>query len=248
MSGAQASGPKTAMVLAAGLGTRMRPLTDDRPKALIEVGGKLLIDHVLDRLAAVGVEKAVVNVHAFADRLEAHLAERTRPAIVISDERAQVLETGGGLKKAIPLLGEDPVWVGNIDTVELGGGRTCLEAVARTWAKVDADVDVCLLLAPTQSALGFHDSGDVFVDASGCVRFKEPGEVAPYLYVGVHISRLGIVTGGPDGPFSLTPIWRALAQRGRIFGVVSEGLWMHVSDPAGREAVQARLKAEATLS
>jgi MurNAc alpha-1-phosphate uridylyltransferase len=235
--------PKTAMVLAAGLGTRMRPLTNDRPKALIEVGGRPLIDHVLDRLLAVGVEKAVVNVHAFANLLETHLAKRNQPQIVISDERAQVLETGGGLKKAIPLLAEDPVWVGNIDTVELGGGAACLAAVARTWGRVDADV--CLLLAPTKAALGFHDSGDVFLGDDGRVRFKDPGESAPYLYVGVHITRLGVVAGGPDGPFSLTPIWRELAARGRVFGAVSEGLWMHVSDPAGREAVEARLKAEA---
>jgi N-acetyl-alpha-D-muramate 1-phosphate uridylyltransferase len=243
VSGAPIGAPKTAMVLAAGLGTRMRPLTNDRPKALIEVGGKALIDHVLDRLLAAGVETAVVNVHAFADLLEAHLAKRTRPRIVISDERAEVLETGGGLKKAIPLLAEDPVWVSNIDTVELGGGAACLEAVARTWARIDADV--CLLLAPTKTALGFHDSGDVFMDAAGRLRFKAPGEIAPYLYVGVHITRLGVVAGGPDGPFSLTPIWRELAARGRVFGVVSEGLWMHVSDPAGREAVEARLKVEA---
>ena len=126
------SGPKTAMVLAAGLGTRLKPLTDARPKALVEVGGKPLIDHALDRLAAVGVARAVVNVHAFADLLEAHLARRQHPAVAISDERDVVLETGGGLKKAIPLLGESPVWVSNIDTVALGGGDG-LEALARAW-------------------------------------------------------------------------------------------------------------------
>ena len=234
------SGPKTAMVLAAGLGTRLSPLTDDRPKALVEIGGRPLIDHVLDRLAAVGVTRAVVNVHAFADRLEAHLRGRKHPEIVISDERGQALETGGGLKKAMPLLGPGPVWVSNIDTVALGGGAPALEAVAAAWAP--NQMDVCLLLAPTRSSLGFHDSGDVFLHDDGRVRFKSPDEIAPYLYVGVHIADPKIVAGAPDGPFSLLDIWKALAANGRVSGVAPEGLWMHVSDPTGRDLVEARLR------
>jgi N-acetyl-alpha-D-muramate 1-phosphate uridylyltransferase len=235
------SAPTTAMVLAAGLGTRLRPLTDDRPKALVEVGGKPLIDHVLDRLAGAGVERAVVNVHAFADRLEAHLAGRAHPAIVISDERAQALETGGGLKKAIPLLGGGPVWVANIDAVALGGGGAALQALASAWAP--QAMDVCLLLAPTETSIGFHESGDVFLGADGRVRFKDPGETAPYLYVGTHITDPAIVADGPQGPFSLLDVWRALARRGRVFGVAAGDLWMHVSDPAGRDLVEARLRA-----
>lgn len=234
------SGPKTAMVLAAGLGTRMRPLTNDRPKALVEVGGRPLIDHMLARLADAGVERAVVNVHAFADRLEDHLAARAPPpAIVISDERGQALETGGGVKKAALLLAADPVWVANIDSVWLESGGSALEAVAKLWDP--ARMDVCLLLAPTRSSLGFHDSGDVFLESDGRVRFKDAGEMAPYVYVGVHITRLGVVVAGPEGPFSLTPIWKALAAQGRIFGVSPSGLWMHVGDPAARDAAQARL-------
>lgn len=234
------SGPKTAMVLAAGLGTRLRPLTNDRPKALVEVGGRPLIDHVLDRLCDAGVERAVVNVHAFADRLEAHLARRTRPRILISDERAGALETGGGLKKAVPLLGPGPVWVSNIDTVALGGGAAALGALAAAWSP--ADMDVCLLLAPTAASLGFHDSGDVFLGDDGRVRFKSPGETAPYLYVGVHITDPAIVADAPDGPFSLLEVWKALAARGRVSGVAPAGLWMHVSDPGGRDMVEARLR------
>ncbi|HXQ10272.1 MAG TPA: nucleotidyltransferase family protein [Caulobacteraceae bacterium] len=235
------SGPKTAMVLAAGLGTRLKPLTDARPKALVEVGGKPLIDHALDRLAAVGVERAVVNVHAFADQLEAHLATRAQPKITVSDERAAALETGGGLKKAIPFLGAGPVWVSNIDTVALGGGAAALEALARAWAP--ETMDVLLLLAPTRTSLGFHDSGDVFLEPDGRVRFKAPGETAPSLYVGVHITDPAIVADGPAGPFSLLGIWKALAARGRVFGLSPEGLWMHVSDPAGKALVEARLTA-----
>jgi MurNAc alpha-1-phosphate uridylyltransferase len=229
------------MVLAAGLGTRLRPLTDDRPKALVEVAGRPLIDHVLDRLAAAGVERAVVNVHAFADRLEAHLAGRARPRIVISDERTGALETGGGLKKAIPLLGPGPVWVSNIDSVAIGGGAPALAALAAAWTP--AKMDVCLLLAPTANAIGFHDSGDVFLNREGQVRFKAPGEIAPYLYVGAHIADPAIVADQPDGPFSLLDTWRALSRRARVFGVVAEEVWMHVSDPAGKDAVEARLRA-----
>lgn len=236
------SAPKIAMVLAAGLGTRMRPLTDDRPKALVEVGGRALIDHMLDRLVAAGVETAVVNVHAFADRLEAHLMARQArgmgPQIVISDERPQALETGGGIKQALPLLGEGPVWVANIDSVWIEEGVPALEAVAGAW---DAGtMDVCLMLAPTAGSLGFHDSGDVFLD-NGTVRFKASGEIAPLVYVGVHICKPAITADGPDGPFSLTPIWRDLATRGRVHGMVPEGLWMHVGDPVARDLAEARL-------
>jgi MurNAc alpha-1-phosphate uridylyltransferase len=235
--------PKTAMVLAAGLGTRMRPLTDDRPKALVEVGGRVLIDHMLDRLVEAGVETAVVNVHYFADLVEAHLAARQAkglgPCIVISDERLQALETGGGVKHALPLLGDGPVWVANIDSVWIENGAPALDAVAAAW---DPDkMDVCLLLASTAGSLGFHDSGDVFLD-DGVVRFKNPGEAAPLVYVGVHICKPAITAEGPDGPFSLLPIWKGMAANGRVHGVAPEGLWMHVGDPGARDLAEARLK------
>jgi N-acetyl-alpha-D-muramate 1-phosphate uridylyltransferase len=240
------SGPKIAMVLAAGLGTRMRPLTDDRPKALVEVAGKPLIDHMLDRLAAAGVETAVVNVHAFADRLEAHLKDRAAkglaPRIVISDERPQALETGGGLKQALPLLGDGPVWVANIDSVWIETGIPALEAMAGAWDP--AQMDVSLMLAPTATSLGFHDSGDVFLEDDGAVRFKAAGETGPFVYVGVHICDPRITADGPEGPFSLTPIWRRLATDHRVHGVAPDGLWMHVGDPDAKLAAEARLAQE----
>jgi len=237
------SGPKVAMVLAAGLGTRMRPLTNDRPKALVEVHGKALIDHMLDRLAATGVETAVVNVHAFADRLEAHLNDRNAkgllPRIVISDERLEALETGGGLKHALPLLGEGPVWVANIDSVWIETGVPPLEAMAAAWDP--ARMDVLLMLAPTATSLGFHDSGDVFLEEDGAIRFKAAGETGPLVYVGVHICDPSIVEGGPEGPFSLTPLWRTLAADRRVHGVTPDGLWMHVGDPNAKLAAEAKL-------
>ena len=240
------SGPKVAMVLAAGLGTRMRPLTNDRPKALVEVGGKALIDHMLDRLVAAGVETAVVNVHAFADRLEAHLKDRAAeglgPRIVISDERPQALETGGGLKQALPLLGEGPVWVANIDSVWIETGVPALDAMVAAWDP--ARMDVCLMLAPTATSLGFHDSGDVFLEDDGPVRFKGAGEMAPLVYVGVHICDPAIVRDGPEGPFSLTSLWKTIAVEHRVHGVAPDGLWMHVGDPVARDAAEARLATE----
>jgi N-acetyl-alpha-D-muramate 1-phosphate uridylyltransferase len=233
--------PTTAMVLAAGLGTRMRPLTDDRPKALVEVGGRPLIDHMLDRLAAAGVERAVVNLHAFADRLEAHLRARAGlPALTFSDERAAALETGGGLKQGIPLLGDGPVWVANIDTIWIEHGASAMAAVAGLWDP--ARMDVCLMLAPTDASLGFHDSGDVFIEPGARVRFKGPGETAPFVYVGVHITDPKVVASGPDGAFSLLPVWRELAANGRVFGVAPAGQWMHVGDPEAVKTAEARLR------
>jgi MurNAc alpha-1-phosphate uridylyltransferase len=237
------SGPKVAMVLAAGLGTRMRPLTDDRPKAMVEVGGRMLIDHMLDRLAQVGVETAVVNVHYFADRLEAHLKARDAtgalPRIIISDERAEPLETGGGIKHALHLLPDAPFWVANIDSVWIDDDDKALEAVAAAW---DSEtMDVCLLTASTAESMGFHETGDLFVNDAGEVRFKDAGERAPLVYVGVHICKPSVVRDGPEGPFGLLPIWKELVPTGRVHGVAPKGRWMHVGDPGARDAAEARL-------
>ena len=230
--------PKTAMVLAAGLGTRMRPLTNDRPKALVEVAGRALIDHVLDRLAEAGVEKAVINVHWFADRLESHLAARARPAIVISDERAELLETGGGLKKARPLLGGDPVFVANIDSVWIDRGNA-LSDLIRLW---DPErMDAALLLAKREGAIGFEGGGDFFLSDDGALTFRGEAASAPFAYMGVHITRPDYADPGPDGPFSLSGFWRRSAAAGRLYGCVLDGDWMHVGDPLSRDEAEARL-------
>ena len=236
--------PKTAMVLAAGLGTRMRPLTDDRPKALVEVQGRALIDHVLDRLADAGVEKAAVNVHWFADRLESHLAARGKnpknrgPEIVISDERAELLETGGGLKKARALLGSDPIFVANIDAIWTEDGVPALDALAAAYDP--AAMDACLLLARMDQTLGFDGPGDMFLD-NGRARFRGDAASAPFAFAGVHITKPSVVDGEPDGPFSLSKLWRVMAEQGRLGAVVLDGFWMHVGDPQARDDAQARL-------
>ncbi|MCS6626249.1 nucleotidyltransferase family protein [Roseibacterium beibuensis] len=237
------SAPTTAMVLAAGLGTRMRPLTDDRPKALVEVGGRALIDHVLDRLAEAGVDRAVVNVHWFADRLERHLGARGRgPRIVISDERSELLETGGGLKKAAPLLGPDPVLVANIDSVWTDNGRegnSALNQLARLWNP--SIMDAALLLARREGSIGFEGDGDFFLADDGRLTFRGDAPGAPYAYMGVHICRPDYVADGPEGPFSLSGLWRKSAAAGRLYGCVLDGDWMHVGDPAARDGAEARL-------
>lgn len=234
--------PQTAMVLAAGLGTRMRPLTNDRPKALVEVGGRALIDHVLDRLAQAGVQNAVVNVHWFADRLEANLADRETPRIKISDERAELLETGGGLKKARPLLGDDPVFVANIDSVWIDRGDALAE-LARLWDP--SRMDAALLLARREGSIGFEGDGDFFLAKDGRLTFRGDAPSAPFAYMGVHITRPDYADAGPDGPFSLSPLWRRSAAESRLFGCVLNGDWMHVGDPQARNEAEARLGSEA---
>jgi N-acetyl-alpha-D-muramate 1-phosphate uridylyltransferase len=230
----------TAMVLAAGLGTRMKPLTDDRPKALVEVAGQPLIDHMLGRLSEAGVTTAVVNVHAFADRLEAHLLNRTEaPTILISDERSEVLETGGGLRLARPMLGEEPIFVANIDSVWRETGASLTHALKAAW---DPErMDVLLALAPLDRTIGFDGLGDFYIAEDGALTFRGDAPSAPFAYMGLHITKPQIVDQGPKGAFSLALLWRDLASQKRLFGVVLEGDWMHVGDPVSRDQAEARL-------
>lgn len=224
---------ETAMVMAAGHGTRMRPLTDDRSKAMVEVAGRPLIDHMLDRLADAGVKRAVVNVHAFADHLEAHLKARTRgPEIIISCERGELLETGGGVVKALPLLGDDPILICNIDAVWTEFAPV-IQALVQAW---DAEImDDLFLLAPTADCLGFHGAGDFDMDRAGRLSWRS-GDSAPWVYAGVQIFTPARAKTYPQTRFSRKDIWQKSVERGRVFGVSIPGYWMHVGDP---EAVKA---------
>ena len=233
--------PKTAMVLAAGLGTRMRPLTDTRPKALVEVAGKALIDHTLDRLAQVGVERAVVNVHAFADQMEAHLARRTDLEILISDERDALLETGGGMKKARAMLGEAPIWVANSDYVWIDEGEPGLARVARTWDP--ARMDACLIVVPKERTLGFDTPGDFSRDDDGALTRRGDAPEAPLHAFGLQIIDPQPVYADPATAFSLRGVWFAAAQQRRLIGVIPDGLWLQVGDPRALEVAEARLSA-----
>jgi len=234
------SDPKTAMELAAGLGLRMRPLTLDRPKALVEVGGRALIDHVLDRLSEAGVERAVVNVHAFADQMEAHLAARTSPQIVISDERAGLLDSAGGIKRARGLLGDDPIVVANIDSIWIEQGVPALAALAQDWD--EARMDNLLLLAAMDRALGFDGPGDFFRNDRGELAPRGAAISAPFAYMGFQILRPSLFDDQADEAFSIWPTWRKLCTQGRLHGTVFDGFWMHVGDPAARDAAEQRLR------
>lgn len=241
--------PQTAMVLAAGLGTRMRPLTDDRPKALVEVGGRALVDHMLDRLAEAGVKRAVVNVHAFAGRLIDHLSRRSGgPALTTIDERehAEPLETGGGIKFARSLLGEAPILVANIDSVWIEDGEPPARAIRDLCAGFNPEhMSTRLMLARMERTTGFDGAGDFFMEDDGRLVWRAvKGERgAPWNYMGVHIVDPRAIYAHADTAFALPLLWRPWATEGRLHGAVMEGLWMHVGDPAARDEAEQRLTA-----
>jgi len=216
-------------VLAAGLGKRMRPLTDRIPKPLVEVNGQPLVDRVLDRLAAAGVTKAVVNLHWHADVLERHLAPRTHPRIVFSDERGELLETGGGIRKALPELGADPFFIVNADTIWIEGIRPNLTSLAR---KFDARrMDFLLLLAPAATSIGYDGRGDFLMDGEGRLTPRPEREMAPFVYAGAAVVAPHVFEAAPEGAFSLSRLFVRAAEAGRLFGERMEGVWMHVGTP-----------------
>ena len=227
------------MVMAAGLGLRMGALCANRPKALVEVGGKPLIDHALDRLEAAGVDRVIVNVHAFADLLEAHLARRRSPEILISDERSGLLETGGGLKHARRLLGEAPIWVANSDYVWVDGGDNALALVAEAWDP--ARMDACLIVIPKARTAGFDTAGDFFRAGDGALTHRGGAAEAPFHCFGIEILDPQRVYERPEARFSLFAVWKAASERGRLHGVVPDGFWMQVGDPRALATAEARL-------
>lgn len=229
---------KTAMVMAAGHGTRMRPLTNDRAKAMVEVGGKPLIDHMLDRLKAAGVERAVVNVHAHADHLETHLKQRRgRLDIVISDERDELLETGGGLVKALPLLGGAPILICNIDAVWRPFAPV-LEGFIQRWDP--RQMDELFLLARADSCLGYNGRGDFDLQADGRI-LRRRGDKAAHIYAGVEIFKPHLAKSFPAEKFSRNKIWDETLARRKVFGAELPGYWMHVGDPEAVRAAEAVL-------
>jgi MurNAc alpha-1-phosphate uridylyltransferase len=221
--------PKAAMVFAAGLGARMRPITERLPKPLVKVAGKALIDHCLDRFAEAGVERAVVNVHWLAGQIEAHLAGRARPEIVFSDERAQLLDQGGGIKRALPLLGEAPFFLCNTDAFWIEGPRSNL---ARLAAAFDPEwMDAALLVAATAPAVGVDWPGDFSCDPEGRLTPREDRHVAPFVYTGVGIIKPQLFAGQSADAFRLAPFFFDAARKGRLFGLRLDGLWLHVGRP-----------------
>jgi N-acetyl-alpha-D-muramate 1-phosphate uridylyltransferase len=231
---------KYAMLLAAGLGTRMRPLTDTRPKPLIEVEGKAMIDYVLDALSQAGVEQAVINAHYLADMIENHVKTRTSPHIIISDEREQLLDSGGGVKKALAFLGKNPFLILNSDAIWLDGPRSNITRMMEGW---DASkMDILLLLAPTSHAVGWGNKGDFSMDQHGRLARPTFGNVTPFAYAGVGIFKPELFENTPD-IFSLNLLFNRAIEQGTLFGMRLEGLWMHVGTPEAVEEAELKIRA-----
>ena len=236
--------PRTAMVLAAGLGERMRPLTDRMPKPLVPVAGKPLLDHVLDRLAAAGIERAVVNVHYLADMIENHLKGRTRPQIVISDERAKLLNTGGGVVKALGAIGREPFIHVNSDTIWIDSVKPNLERLAEAFDP--ATMDALLLLAPVSTSIGYPGRGDFTMAPDARLKKRGERDIAPFVYAGAAILRPELFKDAPDGAFSLTTLFSRAEAEGQLHGLRLEGVWMHVGTPEAIKQAEAAIAASTT--
>jgi MurNAc alpha-1-phosphate uridylyltransferase len=233
----------TAMVLAAGLGKRMRPVTDTIPKPLVKIGGRTMLDRALDRLAEAGIETAVVNVHHLPELIEKHLEGRTTPRVVISDERGELLETGGGIAKALPLLGNAPFLVLNSDSLWIEGPQSNLVRMIRSWKP--REMDILLLLAASATSFGYDGFGDFAMDANGRLRRRREREVTPFVYAGVAIIKPELFAGAPAGAFSLNRLFDRAIEAGRLFGLRLDGQWLHVGTPASIKAAEARIAASA---
>ena len=232
---------RRAMVLAAGLGTRMQPLTQRIPKPLVEVARKALIDHVLDRLLAAGVDLAVVNVHYRAEQMERHLAARARPQIAISDERDRLLGTGGGVVKALPLLGSEPFFHTNSDSIWIEGVRPNLQRLAAAFDP--AQMDALLLLAPTATSIGYDGRGDFSLAADGTLKPRGEREIVPFVYAGAAIFAPALFAVAPEGFFPLSHLFDRAAAANRLYGLRLEGVWIHIGTPAAVGEAEAAILA-----
>jgi MurNAc alpha-1-phosphate uridylyltransferase len=235
--------PARAMIMAAGLGTRMRPLTDTRPKPLVTVQGKALIDHAIDRLVAAGVTLIVVNIHYKAQMLRDHLARRRDVAIRISEESDSLLGTGGGVVKALPLFGDEAFFIHNSDTLWVERDGSALDAMMARWNP--QDMDALLLLAPLTHAMGYAGKGDFLMDAQNRLARFTPGPAMPFAYPGVQIVHPRLFAAAPKGAFSTNLVWdRAIAKK-RLSGIVLDGMWLHVGTAHDRDAAETFLAAPA---
>jgi N-acetyl-alpha-D-muramate 1-phosphate uridylyltransferase len=229
-----------AMIMGAGLGLRMRPLTNDRPKPLVDVGGRTLLDHAIDRFKAAGVRMIVVNVHYKADMMVAHLKKRTDVEIRIQDERDKLLNTGGALKKALPHFAGEPFLTYNSDSIWLEGMGSNLERLKRRWN--DADMDCLMLLAPTFNAIGYDDNGDFTMDPNGRLARRQSQRMAPFAWPGVQIIHPRLIEKGEGEVFSTNKLWDIAIAQGRLFGQRMEGKWMHIGTPEARTEAEEFLR------
>lgn len=235
-STAMKSVPDTVMVFAAGLGKRMRPVTETIPKPLVKIAGRAMIDHMLDRFAEIGVKRAIVNVHYLADQLERHLAERKTPEIVISNEREKLLDQGGGIKKVLPLIGDSPFFICNTDAIWLEGAQSNLARLRERWDP--AEMDVLLLVASSATSIGVDWAGDFLMDSEGRLTRRAENEVAPFVYAGIGIMKPQLFANIKEDVFRLGPFFFAAAEQGRLFGQRLDGQWLHVGTPDAIEEAE----------
>lgn len=235
---ARRRGPKVAMVLAAGFGKRLRPLTETLPKPLVQVNGEAMLDRILDRLSEAGVRKAVVNLHHLGEVIEDHLKDRQAPEIVLSPE-AEILETGGGVKKALPQLGKEPFFVLNGDVLWLDGRRPALQRLAEVWD--GRRMDCLLLLHQSVFAYGYDGRGDFMMDPNGLIRRRREREIAPFVFAGMQILHPKLLDATPEGPFSLNRLYDKAAERGRLYGISHDGEWFHVGTPQDLKTAEAAM-------
>jgi len=229
------TGPTRAMVMAAGLGTRMRPLTNDRPKPLVEVAGKTLIDHAIDRLVDAGVKLIVVNAHYKADMLKEHLAKRKDVEIRISEENDELLGTGGGILKALPNFEGESFFVLNSDSIWVEGMGRALDRMKARWNP--DEMDALLLMASMVTAMGFEGTGDFQMDANGLLSRALEKRLSPFAYPGVQIVHPRLFDAAKETSFSTNRMWDIAIEKGRLYGIRLDGVWMHVGTPeAVREA------------
>lgn len=241
-----AAKPRTAMILAAGLGKRMRPITSTIPKPLVEVQNKALIDYGLDALARNGVERVVVNVHYMPDLMRAHLRKRRDMEVVVSDETDRLLESGGGIVRALPLLGEEPFYLLNADTFWIDGYRDNLDLMADLWDPASADM--LLLIAEMRQSTGYDGRGDFVMDREGRLRRRAERNMSPFIYAGAAIMKPSTFHGMPEETFSLNRVFDALIETDHLYGVRLDGLWLTVGTPkAVREADAAFLASTARV-
>ncbi len=226
----------TAMVFAAGLGTRMRPITNRIPKPLVTIGGRTMLDHMLDRLADGGLARAIVNVHHLADQIEAHLKHRTRPQIVISDERDKLLDQGGGIRKVLPLIGDADFFICNTDAVWLEGPHSAIAALKQAWRP--AEMDVLLLVAATSGAVGVDWPGDFHMAPDGRLTKRAEREVSAFVYAGVGIMKASLFADAREEVFRLAPYFFRAAEAGRLHGLRLNGAWLHVGSPEAIEEAE----------
>ena len=238
--------PTSAFVLAAGKGERMRPLTNTIPKPLVPLAHKPLIDHVLDRLASAGIKRAVVNIHYLADKLEKHLAHRTAPKIILSNERDELLDTGGGALRALPKLGAEPFVIHNSDSVWIEGLGSNLERLLDAWD--EKEMDSLMLVAPLAASIGYDGLGDFQMDPTGRLTRQSGPRLAPFVFAGVSIAHPRLFDNAPKGRFSLNKLWDRAIEKGRLYGLRLEGIWMHVGTPEALKEAETALTQPLTTS